>query len=526
MKNYKYITSIVLAALALTSCDVNNTLPEIEEQAVQVTLETNGLDFSKYVAIGASFTAGFSDGALFTAVQENSFPNILASKFALVGGGAFNQPLMEDNVGGFVANGTVIQPPRLIFNGSAPARLDAVPTTDLTTRADGTSFNNFGIPGAKSFHLTFPGYATLNPYFGRMASAATATVLEDALAQSPTFFTLSEVGGNDVLGFATNGGFNTELGTDAIYQSDPTVSPANYGPNDITNTAVFAATFSGMVTQLTANGAKGVIATVPDVNLLPFFTTVPNNALEIDAATASNLTGFFSAVAGIFTQGAIAQGVPPAQAQVLGAQYAITFSEGKNRWIIDVPVTTTNPLGFRQMTEDELLVLSIDQGALANGYGSVLLTPSVLQVLGKLQAGATITTEEGQMVLAAVNGLDDKDVLDTDELASLKVATDNYNATITTIASASNNVALVDLNVILREAAAGIEFDDYSLTTNLVTGGLVSLDGIHLTSRGYALMANKILEAIDSKFGSNFTKANNGLAKAGNYPTNYSPKLR
>ena len=64
------------------------------------------------------------------------------------------------------------------------------------------------------------------------------------------------------------------------------------------------------------------------------------------------------------------------------------------------------------------------------------------------------------------------------------------------------------------------------MTSQLVVGGLVSLDGVHLTARGYALMANKILEAMDAEFGSNFTKATNGLAKAGSYPTNYSPLMR
>ena len=39
-------------------------------------------------------------------------------------------------------------------------------------------------------------------------------------------------------------------------------------------------------------------------------------------------------------------------------------------------------------------------------------------------------------------------------------------------------------------------------------------------------MANRILEAIDGAFGSNFKDATNGLAKANNYPTNYSPFLR
>ncbi|MDB0600615.1 hypothetical protein PL373_05545 [Tenacibaculum maritimum] len=49
---------------------------------------------------------------------------------------------------------------------------------------------------------------------------------------------------------------------------------------------------------------------------------------------------------------------------------------------------------------------------------------------------------------------------------------------------------------------------------------------MHLTARGYALMANKMLEAIDNQYGSNFKEATNGLAKADDYPINYSPTLK
>ena len=85
---------------------------------------------------------------------------------------------------------------------------------------------------------------------------------------------------------------------------------------------------------------------------------------------------------------------------------------------------------------------------------------------------------------------------------------------------------MVDFKGLLEQSATGIAFDQYTLTTSLVTGGLVSLDGVHLTGRGYALMANKIMAAMDAKFGSNFTTATNGLAKADDHPTNYSPALR
>ncbi|MGC1472447.1 MAG: G-D-S-L family lipolytic protein, partial [Psychroserpens sp.] len=66
---------------------------------------------------------------------------------------------------------------------------------------------------------------------------------------------------------------------------------------------------------------------------------------------------------------------------------------------------------------------------------------------------------------------------------------------------------------------------DFSLTSGLVTGGAFSLDGVHPTARGYALIANEVMKAIDATYGSNF-EASGNLFDIGNYPTNYSPMLQ
>lgn len=508
MKNYKYI-GLFLLSLGIISCDVNNELDVIPKEVVPVVeLNTGDLDFSSYVAIGASFTAGYTDGAMFAAAQENSFPNILASKF----GTTFNQPIMVDplgnpnNIGGIVSNGVVIQQPRFYFDGSGPAVLPATPTTELGTTVTGP-FNNFGAPGAKSFHLTFPGYGQLNPYFGRMASSPTATVMGDALAQNPTFFTLSEVGGNDVLGYALSGG----SGTDQTGNLDP----STYGGSDITDPNVFASVFSGMVSALTANGAKGVVANVPYITDLANFTTVTYDAIPLDEATASALNAGYATYNGGIQQafGALVQLQVMTQEQASAeiAKRTINFTAGQNAVvIIDENLTDLGAINpafaaipqYRQATADDLLLL----------------------------ASATFlgTTVGGNPQL--INGLTvplaDQWVLTPEEQTAIKNATDAYNATISAVASANPNVALVDFKAVLAEASSGIVFDDYVMNTSLVTGGLISLDGVHLTARGYALMANKILEAMDAEFGSNFTSATDGLAKAGNYPTNYSPTLR
>ena len=502
MKNYKYI-GLFLLSLSITSCDVNNELDVIPEEVVaEVTLNTNGLDFSKYVSIGASFTAGFTDGAMFIAAQENSFPNILANKF----GADFKQPLMSDNIGGLVFNGVVVANPRFYFNGAGPALLPATPTTQLGVPVAGP-FNNYGVPGAKSFHLGVPGYGQLNPYFGRMASSPTATVMGDALAQSPTFFTLSEIGGNDVLGYALSGG----SGVDQTGNFDP----STYGGNDITDPNVFAQVFSGMVSALTANGAKGVVANVPYITNLANFTTVPYNAIPLDAATAGAVNGGYAPYNGGIQQafGALVQLQLMTQEQAAAeiAKRTITFSAGQNAVVIvDENLTDLEALNpafaglkqYRQATADDLLIL----------------------------ASATFlgTTVGGNPLL--INGvsvpLADNWVITPQEQAAIKTATDAYNATISAVAAANPNVTMVDFKGVLEEASTGIMFDNYTLTTSLVTGGLISLDGVHLTARGYALMANKILAAMDTEFGSNFTTATGGLAVAGSYPTNYSPTLR
>jgi hypothetical protein len=504
MKNYKYI-GLLLLSIGVASCDVNNELDIIEAEIVpEVALNKNGLDFSTYISVGASFTAGYTDGAMFKAAQENSFPNILAGKF----GTEFNQPLMNDNIGGLVYGGTAVQPPRFYFNGAGPARLPATPTTELTTVLSGP-FHNFGAPGAKSFHLGVPGYGALNPYFGRMASSPAASVMGDALATNPTFFTLSEIGGNDVLGYALSGG----SGVDRSPNTADNLNPANYGGNDITNPNVFGSVFSGMVTALTANGAKGVVANVPYITDLANFITVPYNPVPLDAGTAGVVNGAYALYNGGIQQAfAYLVAVSPMTQEMADAEIAkrtISFAAGQNAVVIMdedlTDLTAINPglISMRQATADDLLLLA------SSAFIGTLADPN----------------NPGSINGVAVP-LGDQWVLTPQEQLAIRTATDAYNTTIAAVAASNPNIALVDFKGVLTEASSGIQFDNYTMTTNLVTGGLVSLDGVHLTARGYALMANKILAAMDVAFGSNFSTATNGLAKAGDYPTNYSAMLR
>ena len=514
--NTKYIW-LVAILLGFVACNDIEDVSREEIEAPLPELTAGTVDFTNYVAIGASFTAGFTDSALFKASQENSFPNMMAKEFAKLGGGAFTQPLMNDNLGGIALGGVQLPgatlAPRLVFGGAGPVPITTIigpkiSSTDLATNNLKGPFNNMGVPGAKSYHLLFNGYGnvanlatkTANPYFIRMASSSTATVLGDAMAKSPTFFTLSEIGGNDVLGYALSGGDDSDAIT-------PSAGAVGVG---------FDATFGYLVATLTSSGAKGVITNVPNITDLPHFTTVPYNPIPLDAATAGYLNsaaaygayngGVAQAFAYLVSVGAKTQ----AQATAEIAKRKIMFAASANNAVVIMDesltdLTAINPAlrNMRQATSEDLLVLP------ASNFIGTLAIPG-----------------NAQSVNGVAVPLEDKWVLIPSEQAAIKAATDAYNATIASVASSNANVALVDLNAILKQlASTGISFDNYVMNAKLVTGGAIGLDGVHLTARGYAYMANKFLEAIDAKFGSNF-KASGNVAKAGDYPTNYSPALQ
>ncbi|MEZ7918334.1 MAG: G-D-S-L family lipolytic protein, partial [Patiriisocius sp.] len=292
---------IGLLAIGLVSCE-----PEFENAVTDEGFYDAGdADFSNYVSLGNSLTAGYADGALYMSGQEDSYPNIMAEQFGFVGGGDFTQPLTSDNFGGLLYGGVQITGNRLVLsadeNGNPfPTPLDGTPTTDVTTSATGP-FNNMGVPGAKSFHLVTPGYGsvagvangTANPWFARFATSESTTVLADAVSLNPTFFSLW-IGNNDILGYATSGG----SGVDQTGNFDP----STYGGNDITDPNVFAAAYSAQVDALVAGGAKGVLLNIPDVTSIPYFTTVPTRSIPLDAATAGAVNAQFALYNGALGQ--------------------------------------------------------------------------------------------------------------------------------------------------------------------------------------------------------------------------------
>lgn len=494
MKKLTYL--LPLAVLLLVNCSKEEPFinPDNNNNNETVTYSSGSADFSNYIALGNSLTAGYSDGALFMEGQSNSFSNLLANQFELAGGGDFDIPYMADNLGGATLGGTQILNNRMILSfasGSpAPTVISGTPSTEITNRLSG-SFNNMGVPGAKSYHLLAPGYGNVqgvalglaNPYFARFASSPTTTVFADALAQGPSFFSMW-IGNNDVLGYATAGG-------DAVNQTG-NLDPSTYGGSDLSDPNVVAAAINGMVETLGAIGAKGAIANVPDVNAAPFFTTVPHNPIPLDAATAAALNQAYAAYnGGLQAAYAALNAVAPGlfTAEEVAAR-TISFEAGLTNAVVLVDESLTN-LGainpafaalpqIRQATAEDLLVLTSQN------------------IIGTLADPSNPLSVNGVAIPLA-----DKWVLTPAEQTEINTAISAINTTIAGIAQA-NGLALVDVNAFFKTAATnGVSMSDGSvLSTKYGSGGLFSLDGIHPSPRGNAIIANLFIKAINAKFGS------------------------
>lgn len=466
IKNFKWL---LLVSLSFVACNNDNE----DSAPVEIPITPGSAVLTKYVALGDSFAAGYSDGALFKAGQLNSYVNILAQQFIPAGGVAATNPFMLDNVGGFSNGGVQISkfPSRLVFNGKAPVNVSGISTTGITARLTG-QYTNMGIPGAKSYHLIAPNYgdiagvfavpSTANPYFARFSSSPTTSVLADALAQSPTFFSLF-IGGNDVLGYATNGGVPTSQ------------DPAN--GDDITPTATFDFAYNTLVTKLTEKGAKGIVANLPYVTTLPYFTTVPFNPVALDATKAAQLNAGYAQ----YNEGLQTMVKNTLLSSEEATRRTIKFVAGNNPVVIvDSYLKNLSAYGvpsYRQATKEDLVVL-----------------------LARNVIGTTVGVDP-TMINGVSVPLSDKWVLSKEEVAEVKVATDAYNGIIVKAAE-SKGLAFVDAKEAMTQlATTGVRFGNFQMTASYVTGGAFSLDGVHPSPRGYAFIANLFVNAINTKYG-------------------------
>ena len=469
-----------MVLLSAVSCQT-----DFETDVKDVVVTKGEADFTTYVALGNSLTSGYRDGALYADGQIESYPAIMAEQMKKAGGGEFTQPLMPNNVGGFTDlldnAGNPLHKGKLtlqLVNG-AIAPVPSAPASSLDKLTG--SYNNMGVPGAKSFHLVTPGYGSAagNPYFKRFASSDATTVLADAVAKKPTFFSLW-IGNNDVLSYATSGG----VGTDR----KGSVNVRSYGPNDITDPTLLMSSIKAVIDGLKSVGAnKGVIANIPNVTSIPFFTTVPAKPVSVANGFTKEQIEALEAAYGVYNQAILMAKTRNLITDEEYQQRKISFDAKINNGVVIVDKDLTdlsnfNIPSYRQTTSADYLLLPVS-AELRKGAGTrtALLDSQVL------------TEKEAQIVLEA---------------------TKSYNTHIKSLAE-HYGLAFVDANAKMIEMGknSGIKYNGVNYTATFVTGGAFSLDGVHLTGKGYSIIANEFIKSINAQYKSNLPQVN---------PNNYS----
>ena len=403
---------------------------------VRTAIPSKGkLDVSKVIYIGDGQMGGYMNDGLKNESQKNSLANILAAQFELIGSNQANLPWINSSSIGISISG--LAPMHLGYKTDCQGTISLAPLRDASTGdlscitqscyQASNPFTVFGIPGLRLNQFTNSSFAASNPFYNRMCSSPSISLLNELMAQKGTFFQLY-IGLEDVLDYAKSGGTHETLPSELQFQQN----------------------YEQVIQNLTAGGAKGAIATIPDVTMMPYFTTIPWNGLSLDNSNVGTLNSIYNPL-------------------------GFYFQLGANPFMmVD---STANMFAVRQIQSTELLLLSLPLDSVKCNQMGVLFP------------------------------IRDEFVLDASELNVLRGKIQAYNNFIRQIAQ-TYNLALVNTDQFVSNLADGFTYNGVNMSAKFVSGGAYSLDGIYLNPRGNAHFANAFIKAINQKYHSTIPEVN------------------
>lgn len=451
------ISIILMSSLFVISCDDFTEIDPPVQNGV-----SGSANFSRFVTIGNSITAGYQSGTIYESGQMYSYGNLIAKQVGV----DFQVPYVSDPGLGGRMEVQSLSPFTIKYNTSSGSLLNA---------SYPAPYNNLGVPGALTYDVLFATNSTNcasalfantpNPYFDvilRNSVLNKGTQLQQALSLAPTFVTLW-IGNNDVLGYATSGGTS---------------------PSAPTSSAQFNQLFGGIMQGLKqytdVSGAKVAVANIPSVSAIPFFTTV-GPVLATNPSLKWWLIALSQTASGL-----------PATGLIYGSHEG-----GTNLGQLPYKI------GFA------------DSSALLHGTKLITLkgqsyAPLLGQPTGKFYRDNNIPVPLGvdttkQFGFHPQNPFPDAFVLDSDEITTANNAVSAYNSTIAALANA-NGYGLVDINTKFNQLRAadftgGTVINGLTFKTTYVSGGLFSLDGVHPSSQAHGIIANEFINVINTKFG-------------------------
>jgi hypothetical protein len=400
-------------------------------------------DFSWTAAFGGTILSGQKDGALYAEGQQTSIPALVAKQLTHVGAGPFVQSLIPEGLSlglnPYPWDSPYQSKSRMGDRTDCNGEVSLGPVKDTLSEADfaGTSIwdktsgelHDFTVPGSGLWDLDKRNlgddhlmggpsvFASRFPFMGSGRS-----ILEQMLQPTPSFL-ICWPGMDEMWNWASKGGYGVTL------------------PSALT----FRAKLDSVLSVLTSGGAKGVLATIPDVDNIPFFTTIPTRALELTAGAADSLNDFYAI-----------------------GNIQLNFQEGENGFVVE---DSTSQYGIRQLTEDDYLTLTVPLDSMKCYYMGVLFTL-----------------------------IPDRCSLIATELAVLRNTIAGYNDAIRDLA-VQYDFALADMESYYATLKSGIRFDAVDFNTEFGSGGFFSLDGFGPNAKGAGLIANQFIAAINAHYG-------------------------
>ncbi len=154
---------------------------------------------------------------------------------------------------------------------------------------------------------------------------------------------------------------------------------------------------------------------------------------------------------------------------------------------------------------------------------TVIATVATETGLSQAQAAADLGLADGDLVNATGESevetaisqikqgqtptpLTDSGFLTASEIAQVQTTIDAYNSAISQEVAAVGGI-LVDIHSYFQTLESGVTINNYNATTGFL-GGLFSLDGVHPTNTGYALIANQFIAALNSSAKTNIVQVN------------------
>lgn len=444
----------LFAAFMLSSCEPKFDIPEPS---------AGNADFTRYVAIGNDFSSGFADGALSKQGQLASFPNLLAQQMKLAGGAdSFNIPLLKGDKGTYpddsYAPGDFKKTlPKfvLIKEPDCKGKVNLLPkrlpgTGDDEIDLDDPSQRIY-TTGMVFHHLGIPALKVIDFTslgYGDVANYGTSKAFNPyfwRFAPDPLSFTSPY----NLELIARPTFYTMELGMSDVLAYALAGGTGNVGDSyedDISSTTSFRLSLKFILDDLITQGAQGVIANIPDVTTFPFFTTIIYDSLNLDAAKADSMNHLYPAI-------------------------GYTFHEGFNPFVVKEGGVV------RTIKSDEFVLLSID-----------------IDSLKCMDLGAYIP-------------ISDEDILSEAEIANVRSYTVQFNDIINELA-AERGIAVVDLDSFMNKIYNETTISGIDFTAEMVKGAFFSLDGLHPTDRGQAMVANEFIKVINQKYGARLPELN------------------